>query len=320
MVILPALRSGSPLGFLAALGVLQLLHEEGHLPSLGWQPQLGGAAVIEASGLDDLGAVVSVLRRMSEQLAEARCALPRSGPQLPLPKPHSGPDPMRMKPADLQQRLRLAVEAGGRSCPDANILLHLVNALAVDDKGRVLTSPLHSPSGQMYLRKDFDDALAQARQGDELYSALTAWRRRPGTGANLDTRALRDAAALPSGEAANSAAWGATWLALQAVPLVRLTGDGRRSATTLWQRIPDNRGRRQTWMVYPVWTRPLDRPAVVAMLELPGLELISDDQHERPRTRATAAQLGAYGISVVMRARRQGLSNSAGALGPAERV
>ncbi|WP_455429559.1 type I-G CRISPR-associated protein, Cas3-extension family [Marinactinospora thermotolerans] len=97
--------------------------------------------------------------------------------------------------------------------------------------------------------------------------ALTSWWRVPGyTGEYLDHRAIRTAADLPTGESTPSGVSGATWLATQALPLLRLTGNGDAPEAVLWQRI----GRRRV-MRWPVWKHDHDLEAARELLSHPAL-------------------------------------------------
>src|SRR5690606_5684000 len=73
----------------------------------------------------------------------------------------------------------------------------------------------------------------------------------------------------PSGEASTVGVPGATWLAIMALPLFRIGGDGRRVSATLWRSAP----RQPAAMVWPLWRQPLDVQSVVTLLEHPAVSV-----------------------------------------------
>jgi hypothetical protein len=140
-----------------------------------------------------------------------------------------------------------------------------------------------------------------------LAEALLGWRRYPAvTGEYLDHQVLFDAADSSVGKSEERGVPGATWLALMSYPLLRTTSDGTEPITTGWHRI----GRRPPVLVYPLWTRPLDRYAVTALLEHPVMrQCVGGEIPE------AAEDLSVF---VVQRAQRQKIPGRtfAGVLGP----
>jgi len=149
------------------------------------------------------------------------------------------------------------------------------------------------------------------REPELLLEALTSWRRVPGvTGEYLDHRVLRSKADHPRGESAEIGVPGATWLAIMALPLLRLTGDGVSARSTLWRRLPN----RQAVMVWPVWRSPLGLPAVVALIEHPAITIdVADGRYVTDRTAWPA--LGVFAVAAATRRPVEG-RKSAGVLTP----
>jgi hypothetical protein len=184
----------------------------------------------------------------------------------------------------------------------------LFTDLAVDSQGRADLTPFCAPSGKQNLRTFFDKPLSAVRSSPErLGEALTRWRRVEGfTGEYLDHRVLNSAADDPLGRAgAERGVPGATWLATMAIPLLRVTANGERTEATLWYRV----ARRQI-MIWPLWNRPLDLPAVRVIIEHPCLTPIDD----RPTVRS--GPWPALGVFAVYGAERQRITgrNFAGVL------
>lgn len=322
----PALRSDDTLGFLAALGVLELCSStlDGRV-RLGWEG-LGGAALVDVpfETVEDLAAhLSSVALRMFSADRVLPCAQPG---------PIRKPDPVaerkarkeageatKLDPASLSKeaavtefrkmrQVEIGDPPGGEPDRDsARWLAGLVNQIGPAKGGFQPLTPLYGPSGNMSLYQLYRrhlDAVAKAPQ--LIVEALIRWRRMPDeTGANLDTRALRDSAVTSTGKATNAAVMGATWLALMSVPLFRLVSE-RRSVAIGWE---SARGLQLRW---PVWTQLLDRPAVEVLLSHPFLPVPAWTTRAAGRDRG----LTALGVVAICRARRQPLSKSPGALRP----
>jgi hypothetical protein len=304
---LPALDGRDPLGFLAALGLLRLLTGSGTTPRLAWSAETG-CAMLHAP-LAGTGAIASALADAVTRIGDD-CVIGGAGPDFPLVKQGTGSDPMRVRREDFRG-------LADRTSPGAHPWLAvLVTDLAVDRAGRAALTLYVAPSGQQSLRTFFGKPLAVVRaEPARLAEALTGGRRADGfTGEYLDHRVLRSAADHPSGRSLEAGVPGATWLAAQALPLLRLTGDGHRAAATLWHRL----GRRQV-MIWPLWRPALDIHAVGALLAHPLLRPErgdADGAHAAPVVpRAALAPLGVIDVYGAERQAIEGRKN-AGALAP----
>jgi hypothetical protein len=265
---LPALDGRTPLGFLAALGLTRLLDVyTDDTPRLSWSPRDCTAQLQTTRG--SIEAVVTDLRNIVDGIP-AGGVLP--GVPANLPPPGAAPDQLRLPPDSLGVLAQdLAPE------PDSEVeawLGSLVTDLVLDDKSRCAISMMAAPSGRQSMRTMCEKPLSDVRKNPEyLTEALTAWRRYDGvTGEYLDHRVLFDAADSGSGSGAGKSQErgvpGATWLALMSYPLLRTTALGSEHITTGWHR----RARRQPPLfVYPLWTVPLDRHALSALLEHPTM-------------------------------------------------
>jgi hypothetical protein len=297
-----------PLGFLAALGVLRLLSEE-----LSEEVRLSfsdrSATALLHGPVVSLDEVTDLLRTVAGRTpADGVC--PDATVTFPL-KAGKGSDPMRVPRAELR-----ALHRQFPGTVERRWLSVLLTDLAVDKDGRVLQTPFTAPSGKQNLRTFFEKTTAAVRSSPERFTeALTGWRRVSGfTGEYLDHRVLQSTADHPGGEKGQEAGVpGATWLAIMALPLFRLTGDGRGSvAATLWRRVP---GRRQPAMVWPLWRQPLDLDAVRVLLEHPGVRLEGRDGGQLAVRRSRVAGLGVFLVAAAERQRIEG-RNFAGVLAP----
>ncbi|MDG4766831.1 hypothetical protein O7632_22415 [Solwaraspora sp. WMMD406] len=190
--------------------------------------------------------------------------IPAAPATLPAAKVGTAPDPMRVA----RDEFRAAADRLTSGDPAAvRWLAALVTDLAADAKGRAALTPFTAPAGQQSLRSFFAKPLDEVRKDPAtlIRQAFAGWRRVDGyTGEYLDHRVVRGAADHPSGKSVEAGVPGATWLAIMALPMLRLTGDGSTVAATGWHQVA---GRRQPVMLWPLWRQSLDRHAVTALLE-----------------------------------------------------
>jgi hypothetical protein len=263
-VDLPALDGRSALGFLAALGLLNLLAETTAKPvGLSFSPS-SATAVIHSS-ISSLDEVEQELAAIVTAAADD-VAIAGVDPRFPL-RAGARADPMRRPRGSYRE---LAAEIQNLDAHAADYWLpHLLTDLAVDNAGRASLTPYAAPSGKQNLRTFFSKPLDEIRANpSRIHEALAGWRRVEGfTGEYLDHHVLNSAADDPLGRtAAESGVPGATWLATMALPVLRITGDAENVAATLWYRTA-----RRPVMIWPLWRQRLDLAAVQALIEHPCL-------------------------------------------------
>lgn len=302
VLALPALDGRTPLGFLAALGLTRLLdvHTD-DVPRLAWSPQDYTAQL--HTSRDSIDAIVTDLGRIVDSIPDDG-VLP--GVPANLPPPGAAPDQLRLSPVALGALTReLAPE------PDVEVeawLGSLITDLSLDDKQRSDISMMAAPSGKQSMRTMLEKPLQLVRRDPGcLAEALIGWRRRPGvSGEYLDHRVLFDGADSGEGASEERGVPGATWLALMSYPLLRTTAHGSEPITTGWHRRP----RQPSLFVYPLWRAPLDRHAVVALMEHPLIQLCVPGELPAPAD--------VLSIFTVRRAQRRRIPGRtfAGVLGP----
>ncbi|MEU8661423.1 type I-G CRISPR-associated protein, Cas3-extension family [Actinoplanes philippinensis] len=307
---LPALNGLDPLGFLAALGLIRLLHDHtDQRPRLSFDEHTAIARL--HSSLNSIDDVVTTLVDIVSAIPEDG-VIPAVPATFPLGKEGVGADPMRVKRADYrpwaQQLLSHTPTAAQQSW-----LAALVTDLAADTEGRAALTPFTAPAGQQSLRSAFVKPLAEVRKAptDRLTEALTRWRRISGyTGEYLDHRAPRGGADHPTGKAGTAGVPGATWLALMALPILRLTGNGNRPRATLWHTLPKNK----PTMIWPIWRPALNLPAIQTLLEHSAL-IPANDNGTLTVSRCHWKPLGVFAIGSAIRQPTDG-GKSAGVLTP----
>lgn len=264
-VPLPALDGRTPLGFLAALGVLRLITEHtGRSARLAWSPADATAVLHDAR--TDLDALVEDLTAIVTSIPSDGVLLETSTGFPPL---GTAPDKLRMARPAFTGYASQVTELDGAA--GERWLGSLVTDLSIDKESRIDISLYIAPSGKQSMRTMLSKSLNLIRNSPGLLrEALVAWRRYPAvTGEYLDHRVLYDAADTPDGKTdAERGVPGATWLALMSYPLLRTTAVDARPVSTCWQHLNRRLGRR---MIYPLWSAPLDTAAVQALLSHPVL-------------------------------------------------
>lgn len=289
-VDLPALNGRDPLGFLAALGLVALLAEE-HDVRLSFDPETA-TAVLHSPHLDTPQRVADALAHIIGDMQPGQLIPGVTG----FPLPGTGArDPHRV-PRDDVFALAARVHATGGD-PAVSWLLRVVNQFAADARGYAHLTPFMAPRGRQTVETFFARPLHLVAEHPEyLTQALVGWRRvEDCTGENLDARAIVTAAEAQDGVASSRGVPGATWLAVQSLALTRLGAgralspivgtraqrlaqaaeisdqeggpdDGRAVQTaTLWHWYGPRLGRVMLW---PLWSRPLDRVAVETLIHL----------------------------------------------------
>jgi hypothetical protein len=323
---LPALRSDDPLGFLAALGVIEVLRSEAGVSdgelALAWEG-VGGPAKLTGP-FEDLEGLLAVLGAAAARMHAEGRPVPARIPDL-VPRPLSDQertelekgtgvkppfDPVRMSRAESSAR----VAAFWERATDADLrwLCGLVDQCSTfPGEATAHVTPLYAPMGRQRMRQVYEAKLAAVVARPELLrEACVMWRRNPrDAGANLDRRAQRDGAVTTTGSPGNAAVTGAEWLALQSVPWFRL--GGVRNRPFAWGWVPTRQGGRPRALVWAVWRDPLDPLAIEVLLTHPIVRAVGLGGGAADR------RLARLGILAVLRAERSVLTNSDGPLGPA---
>ena len=306
-VALPALDGRDALGFLASLGVLRLLHQQlgPDRVRLSFDPYRATTQI--TSPLRDAEEIGDALQRIVENMP-SEAVLPQVRPGWP-PQIGVGEDPLRVPRTDLSALAERARHHGGEHAP---MWLHAIVTDLADDKGRVALTPLMAPAGGQKAATFFSKPLDLVwKVPESLHQALTGWQRLDGcTGENLDHRAIRTAVDTPTGVSTPNGVPGATWLATQALPMLDLSGQGRRVRSALWYR-----HQRRRIMLWPVWKHPLDLEGVRTLITHPSLQPQATDGPEPRLDRKDLVPLGVLTVAAACRRPIPG-GKSAGVLTP----
>lgn len=312
-VEMPALDGRSPLGFLAALGLMQVLNAAG-VSQLALSFSRESAAAQLHSPLESVDDVAGRLQDVVFQSQNA--AVAGLNPKFPFPAGQRGGDPMRRSREDFKGLIEEVAVIDARAASEW--MPSLLTDLAVDSQERADLTPFCAPSGKQNLRTFFEKPLLAVRnEPSRLRDALVMWRRLEGfTGEYFDHRVINSAADDPEGRAGTERGVpGATWLATMAIPFLRLAGDGERIEATLWYRI----GRRRV-MIWPLWDQPLDVDAIRVLIEHPCLTPVpvTDRPSASAQPMVDASAWPALGIFAVYGAERQEIPRRkfAGVLAP----
>jgi hypothetical protein len=313
-VPLPALDGRDPLGFLASLGLLRLLTEQsGDDIALSFSTTTAQAVL--HGPFESTIDIAEKLTAVTDTMAGGSF-IPNVPAGYPIAKVGvTGGDPMRGQQTDHRNTIATIRALAG----DAAVRWHasLVTDLARDNKGQVALTQFSAPAGQQTVKSFFEKTTTLVRANpDFLHQALTSWQRVPNyTGEYLDHRVLRSAADLPAGESSEVGVPGATWLAIMALPLFRLTGDGTTLTTTLWRRAQ----RHPPTMIWPLWRQPLNLAATIVLIEHPAIDIAPRQNDNRDLyIQADRHTLDALGIFAIVGAKRRIIDGrkSAGVLVP----
>ncbi len=325
-LLAPALRGNDPLGFLAALGVLSL-SELGEIEpvALRWEGGLVPIAAFETDHYGDLAALASALADVAERLKAKDAVIPGAPPAFPyhVRRPEddaNGVDPMRMSRAAARATYRDAAAEWQKGNPwFARWLIAILAQWAADGKDTTRLTPFNAPFGQMKFRDSYfvqsRDGVLRWKSAGAPADAFAGWIRERGfTGANLDERAIREAALTTNGQPNNTGAPSPTWLAVMAIRFFPMADDGTRTRTVGWQEARLYEGATTRSLIWPTWSPTLDPPAVRALLAHPELAITRRGRGWAP---AHPGRLRALGITALYGTSRRTRTQGDGPLGHA---
>jgi len=295
---LPALESTNPLGFLAALGVLDVLHRSGRTATLRWTDELVPHAVVTGASLDEV--IELVLADLEGWRSSVVLAWPENDP---LHDVKPGPDQLRAWARSVWS---------GEDAASADLFCALVAEGALDGSGKAKPTHLHFTAGQQKFLGMLRKLASEVGPNDVREALAGPWRHASELPSlSWDSRGERVFALRgfdPSKEKRMGIP-GADWLAFLGLRFFPVANSKGSLVTTAC-----DRGWKRSRLRWPVWAVPLSAPVVLSLLCDPGLI------DENPRDRALdAKRLAARGIHQVLEARiRRSDQGGYGSFGAAE--
>ncbi len=263
---LTGLDGANPLGFLAALGALRVLHDRGHEAHLRWE-LAGRWTPVLGVGMDRAGLIAALdedRAGWSRELALQLCYHKDGGLG-------GAVRDLKPRPKDLRDWLdRLAREGSARS---RALSAAFFAEGVVDNNGNTKPTALHFTAGQqqfLAMALGLQAGVSAADLHEALFGPWTYRRELPVFG--WDSSAARDYALRASDPSKDKKTGvpGADWLALMALAFFPLSPAGERVLT------PGCTGGWKTGVfTWPLWTVPLRAPTVGSLVSLPGLPALS---------------------------------------------
>jgi hypothetical protein len=280
---MPALEATNPLGFLAALGALDVLERAGRAPSLAWTDDVVPTAVVTGvATIDELVHLVDADRR----------TWAASSPLLSWPGSQPLPD-IKPDPAELSAWARHVLDSGDRAAQ--SLFCALAAEGALDRSGKTKPTHLHFTAGQQKFLVMVRE-LAESVTPEQLRLALAGPWRYESTLPSLswDARgervyALR--ATDPSKGPKREGVPGADWLAFLGLGFYPVANRNGTLVTTAC-----DRSWKQSALRWPVWLPPLSADTIRSLLADP--ELVAP----RAGGRLDATALRARGLACVLEA------------------
>ncbi|HXL90194.1 MAG TPA: hypothetical protein VN969_14705 [Streptosporangiaceae bacterium] len=299
-VTLPALAGTNPLGFLAALGILDIVSRIVPGATLRWTDELVPRAVMGGTG--DVDELLDMLDRERDRWGtSALLAFPHGSPLA-----DAKPDP------ELLRGWLEAVSHAGGSGPDAGLLCALVAEGAFDGNGNAKPTHLHFTAGQQRFL-EMVRTLVSGVDRERLREAVCGpWRYDSALPSlSWDARGERIYAVRATNPSKDKrqAVPGADWLAFRGLifyPVTRTLGGSLRTTAC------DNEWKRSAFR-WPLWSVPCCRDALGSLVA--DQTLVSHRYRDRLRPRDLAAR----GILSVLEAPiRRTDQGGYGSFGPAD--
>jgi hypothetical protein len=287
---LTGLDGTNPLGFFAALGVLEALHRAGREPALSWTDGVVPRPVIAGAG-DDLVAVLDADRKVWQD------SIVLHGPRThPLTDAKPSREVMRAWTGEV-------VESLERAPDEADLFAALVAEGAVDGNENTKPTHLHFTAGQQQFLRMWRE-LAQHVDADRLGEALFGpWREDstlPSLSWNAGAERLYAVRAINPAKEKRLGVPGADWLALLGLTMF----------PTCTVRTRDGFGLRTSgcdpaWkssaLRWPLWTAPVGRDTARSLVGSRDLVTRPGDRSPAART-ALRATLRAWSVFRVLQA------------------
>ncbi len=249
---LPGLIGTNPLGFLAALGALDVAHRSGLTAALRWTDDIEPVAML--TGLPDVGALAALVEADRQTWVDS--------PVLTWATDGTPPPDLKVRQADLRLWIGATLDSDKRC--HADLMSALVAEGAVAGKGESKPTHLHFTAGQqkfLVMVRTLATAVAPA----DVQLALTGpWSRSsplPVLGWDVGQERAYAFRGSDPGPEKKLGTPGADWLAFLGLTYFPVANDCERLVTTgcslEWKR---------GWFRWPLWTRSLSSDVVRSVL------------------------------------------------------
>ncbi len=334
-ISLSALQGGNTLGFLAALGVVQLctnfLGDKSAV--LGWPNGPSGPALIGTSLAETVEDLAEQLRDAAGRLKAPNLLI--EGVAFPAGVAGKAPKTKKNKSAipdsaetdtddeNVTDPIRgYSFELGRVAALNSegvpNYQPWLASVLALDEpitakkrNGSLPVTPFAARGpGTVMLARTLNKLQTSAAQPTKLLEALTFWVREDSIAGYIDPRAKRNASYQASKkDHDNYGVSAAAWLAMMSIPFFPAVSVNSDVAIAPgWTRPP----RRQSVFRWPIWTQELSSSAISVLLSHPTL-LLADESRDKDR-------LASLGVVGVFESERGVEGNNDGPMSQAKRV
>ena len=284
---LPALDGTNPLGFLAALGVLDVVHRAGREPTMRWTADLVPVPVFRGvTGEDELVELVDADRARWQDSVVLHGP---AGDQL---------DDLKSPPEVHREWAREVVATLGADRADADLFCGLLAEGAVDGKGNGKPTHLHFTAGQqkfLVMVRELASRVDADRIGEAIFGP---WREDSPlptlSWSSQGERIYALRAVNPSSEKRLGVP-GADWLAFLGLvffPTRAVTGDYGQPASLKTSGC--DRSWKRSALRWPLWTVPLERDTIWS--------LVGDSEVVGKDRRLSPDELRARGVLQVMQA------------------
>jgi hypothetical protein len=274
-ISLPALQGNNTLGFLAALGVVQLCAHflDDKLATLGWPNGPTGAAVLSTSRVTTINELSGELTNAANRLKAPHLVV--EGVPFPpnAPGTGAGTDPVRQYSFDLGR------VAATEALTNAELERWLTAVVALDEpitaekrNGSLPVTPFAARGpGTVMLARTLNKLQFAAAQPPKMLEALTFWVREDTIAGYIDPQAKRNASYQASSkDHDNYGALAPAWLAMMSMPFFpALSNNADVAIAPGWSRPP----KRQSVFRWPVWTQQLSCSAISVLLSHPAVML-----------------------------------------------
>lgn len=290
---LPALDGTNPLGFLAALGVLDVLHRAGREPTMRWAVDLVPVPVLQ--GVTDQDELVELVDVDRERWQNSIVLHGPANDQLGDVKP---PPDVHRKWAEKVMHTISDTRTDGDTFTDADLFCALLSEGAVDGKGNGKPTHLHFNAGnQLFLKiaRSLNESVTRDHLKEALFGPWVGQNELSSLRWNVGSERLYALCATAPAKVSPPSYPGADWLAfLGLVFFPTRTVTGNYGQPPSLKTSGCDRSWKRGALRWPLWTVPLERDIIWS--------LVGDSTVVGADRRLSSDELRVRGVRQVMEA------------------